>query len=548
MVCRLKPHRLGLLAGLILSLMQSALALPVAVLLRWAFDKAIPQAQTGSLVQVGLALFGLRALSSLCAYWSHQLNLEITHSFLARLRQELLAKILTLPRAYYQEVEPGTVQEVITSETERVEHMVRALFTQVVPSGVLSLALAAVLVSLEPRLFLVMLIAWPITWILNELFRRRAVERGRQYHRVFRGYRETFNWLIDSLDFVRIHHAEEREAHRGEEQIGNARAAAMPVAQLNMAYLQMQTLLLTTMSLVILLVGGSQVANGRMSMGDLFAFFAVVNLLNASLRDVAAGLYDVFIGTESLSSILIVLAEPRENPYLGRRPLQLQEGLEWSRVRFRYHPDRPLLEDITLHLQVGEWVALIGPNGCGKSTLMSLLLGFVAPDQGCLRADGIDYAELDIGVVREQLGVVPQEPLLFAGSIFENVSYGFPQRSRSEVEEALRLAAADEWIGSLPQGLDTPIGEWGRMLSGGQRQRLAIARALLGRPKFLILDEPTNHLDVGAITRVMDNLQHLSWRPGMLIITHDEGVASQAQRILRLQDGCLHEAAVAQPI
>ena len=523
-----------MLLGLLLALVQSGLAVPIALLLRWAFDVAIPQRQTGPLVGLGLAILALRATSSLVACLGHNLNLGVTRRFSVQLRQDLLDKIFSLPRSYYQQVKPGLVQDALTLETERVDTLMQALLAQVLPSSLLSLALALVLVALEPRLFLVMLLVWPITWIVNEFFRRRVVAATIRYNEVVRRYGVHFRWLVNSLDFVRSLHVESSEIARSQRLIEEHNQAVRPMSTLNMNYLQMQTVLLASLSLIVLLLGGAQVAQQRMTLGDLLSFFTVVSLLNGSLRDGAAGLYHVIIGRESLRNILSLLATEQPNPYLGSQRVEVTRSLELVGVSFCYLPSQPLLQDIPLQVEAHRWLALMGPNGCGKSTVVALLLGLIAPSQGHVRADGIEYAGLDIGHLRAQLGVVAQDPLLVAGTILDNVRYGYDQLPEDQVLEALRLASADEWVAGLPLGVHTPIDQLGQTLSGGQRQKLAIARALLRRPRFLILDEPTNHLDLRSIVKVLENLRGLPEVPGVLIVTHDEGVASQVDRVYRL--------------
>jgi len=531
---RLRSQYGWLWLGLFLAILQSALAVPIALLLRWAFDEAIPHRQTNHLLLVGAAVLALRATSSLVACVAHNINLAVTRRFSRDLRRDLLDKAFTLPRHYYQQAEPGAVQDVLTYETERVDVMVRALLSQVCPSAVLSLALALVLVALDLRLFGVMLLVWPITWLVNEFIRRRVVRATRTYNLVLRRYNEQFRWLIDSLDFVRTQHAESLETQRGQSLIEEVDQAIGPMSSLNMTYLQLQTVLLAGVSLVVLLLGGTQVSQGRMSLGNLLSFFTVVSILNASLRDVAAGLYHVFVGTESMRNILNLLAATEKNPYAGTQKIDLLESLELVDVSFCYDPSQPLLQDVSFKLEAHRWVALMGPNGCGKSTVLSLLLGFISPDQGCLRADGTEYGVIEIGHLRAQLGVVAQDPHLFAGSILENIRYGYPHMTEEQVVEALRVASADDWVFGLPSGIHTLVGEAGQMLSGGQRQKLAIARAILRRPRFLILDEPTNHLDLRSIVKVLENLRGLAEVPAVLIVTHDEGVAREVDCVYRV--------------
>jgi ABC-type bacteriocin/lantibiotic exporter with double-glycine peptidase domain len=200
-----------------------------------------------------------------------------------------------------------------------------------------------------------------------------------------------------------------------------------------------------------------------------------------------------------------------------------------------------VVRDVNLELRPGSSVAIVGPNGAGKSTVLYLILGFYRPLRGALRADGAAYDRLDLVELRRGIGVVMQHPTFFAGTVRENITYGYPEATDEEIAVAARLALADEFIQALPQGYDTPIGEGGLLLSGGEVQRIAIARALLRKPKLLILDEPTNHLESAAIHRLLDHLAALEPRPGVLIISHDREVLRYADVVHRLEDGTLSE-------
>lgn len=538
---RIYPYRWKLLAGLVISLANSTLALPVAALLRRAFDHSIPRQQVQELAWIGLALFGLRTLSTLAVLLTQRLNLSVTRHFTADLRRELLDKIFRLPHAYFVSSPYGKVEDILVNSSERVDTMVSALLNSVLPSSVLAATLALVLVYLDYRLFLLMLLVWPATWLLNEFFRRRAIRAARHHNVVFRKFSTQLRWVVGAINFVRIHNADAQEIQRGGAVIEETQESSKPVTLLHSSYVQIQMLLLTTVSLVILIVGGSQVAAGTMTLGELLSFYTVVSLLNTALRDFAAGLYLVVVGGESMREISELLAEESQLPYLAKKEHTLQAKLQFSNVSFAYpQSQQKLLNGVNLDLQAGQFLALVGPNGCGKSTLLSLLLGFSRPDQGQLRVDDVAYDEIDVGHLRSQLGVVAQEPLLFSGTIADNVSYAHPEASSQELWQALELACAKEWVESLPTGLDSPIGDRGTLISGGQRQRLAIARALLGKPRFLILDEPTNHLDAQAISKIMENLRQIPDATGILIITHDESVAAQADCIYRLEQGALH--------
>ncbi|HUQ80065.1 MAG TPA: ATP-binding cassette domain-containing protein, partial [Gemmatimonadaceae bacterium] len=213
-------------------------------------------------------------------------------------------------------------------------------------------------------------------------------------------------------------------------------------------------------------------------------------------------------------------------------------SIEMRGVTFGYR-DEPVLRNVHLSLPRGAQVAIVGQNGAGKSTIVNLLLGFYRPQQGQVLASGTSYEDIDIRELRRSIGIVPQRPQFFAGTVRENIAYGSPSATPEQIDAAARLALADEVIARLAQGYDTPIGEHGVRLSGGESQRLAIARALLGNPRMLILDEPTTHLDTETIAAVMRRLANVDSRPTLLLISHDQTVVNTVEDVYRLGGGTL---------
>jgi ABC-type bacteriocin/lantibiotic exporter with double-glycine peptidase domain len=243
-------------------------------------------------------------------------------------------------------------------------------------------------------------------------------------------------------------------------------------------------------------------------------------------------------GSESLSELhgLLVLADVE--PYRGTQRISFQGNISFEQVRFGYRAD-DFLQGVDLEIPAGSRIALIGPNGSGKTTLLHLLCGFYRPRAGRLSADGHPYDDIDISELRESIGVVMQDPILFSGTILENLVYGSPTATTEDVEWAARMATAHEFIVSLTQGYDTIIGEGGTLLSGGQRQRIAIARAILRRPRILLLDEPTNHLDVASVARVTANLHRLPDAPTIIVVSHDIHVVKNFDAVYEISNGHL---------
>jgi ABC-type bacteriocin/lantibiotic exporter with double-glycine peptidase domain len=288
---------------------------------------------------------------------------------------------------------------------------------------------------------------------------------------------------------------------------------------------------------VVLIVGGIAVTRGSITLGDLLAFYAVLALLLRQLQSVGGASHEVSIGFESLGRIEAFLAAPAKAPYAsGAERLSFRGGVALEGVTFAY-VDRPVIRDLSLAIDAGDWVAILGPNGVGKSTLVGLAMGLYEPQSGRVLADGVPYERLDMRSFRRQVGVVLQDPILFPGTIRENIAFGRPEASDEEIRAAAVAATADAFVERLPDGYDTRVGDEGVGLSGGQRQRLAVARALLGEPSLLLLDEPTTYLDEAAVTALMAHLSNLPWAPTVVLVTHDPQATRHVQRVIELRDG-----------
>ena len=289
-------------------------------------------------------------------------------------------------------------------------------------------------------------------------------------------------------------------------------------------------------NVTILVIGGAMVALGSMTLGALLSFYVVVALLKDYVLQMLLMVTQLISGNEALKALYQFLKTEDPEPYQGNRQIVFRGNLAFEDVEFQY-AEHPTLYDVSLSLDPPRRVALIGPNGAGKSTIIHLMLGFYRPQHGVVLADGIPYDELDISGLRRQIGIVPQDPLIFPGTITENIAYGNPDANVAQIQRAAEIATAHDFIRRLPQGYETLVGERGMLLSGGQRQRIAVARALLCNPVLLILDEPTNHLDEGSIHQLMLNLRMQPSIASIVIISHDLDVVREAEYVFVLEEG-----------
>jgi ABC-type bacteriocin/lantibiotic exporter with double-glycine peptidase domain len=294
-------------------------------------------------------------------------------------------------------------------------------------------------------------------------------------------------------------------------------------------------------------VGGLQVAAGTMSLGDLLAFFAVLTLLRARISSAFVALPQVIAGLQSLRRLEELLATDAPEPYSGTARARFAGAVRLEEVEFAYGA-REILRGASLEIAPHETVALVGPNGAGKSTIVSLVLGLYRPDAGRLLADGRPYDDLELDDVRRGIGVVLQDPLIFHGTIRENIAFGLPDATDAAIEEAAGWATAASFVRALPAGFETDVGAEGVRLSAGQRQRIAIARALLVRPALVVLDEPATYLDAGATAALVGNLTALPWHPALLLIGHDELLLPRVDRVYRLEDGVTEPVRAAEAV
>jgi ATP-binding cassette subfamily B protein len=533
------PGRRGvlLLYGLVAAA-QSLLLLPVLLLIRSAVDTMIPHRQIWALVQIGAAIFALRTLGSLIALWLRAAHVRVLKNAIYRLREDLLNRLFLLSRAAYARLDRDTTHARIVYDTERLDEMSHAMAARLLPAIFSSVVLVALLAFLNVRLLLLTVALAPLLMLTIRLTGRLVKRRVFAFHRAFETFSNGILFVLQHMDLTLVQSFEAREAQRRLAEMAQLKRASQRTTFINAVHGQLQTITVTLCGVVILVAGGAAVAAGQMTMGGFLSFWVAAGLMNQQIMTIVGGIPEVIAGNESMVTLhqFAMSCEPR--PYHGREVIRFGGRIEMHGVEFGY--GGPLVvREVCLDIRPGMTVAIVGPNGAGKSTLLYLILGLYRPLRGTLRADGVPYDRLDLVELRRGIGVVMQHPTFFAGTVRDNITYGYPEATQEEITLAARLALADDFIQALPEGYDTPIGEGGMLLSGGEVQRIAIARALLRRPKLLILDEPTNHLEHAAIHRLLDNLARLDQRPGVLIISHDREVLRYADRIHRLTDGKL---------
>jgi ATP-binding cassette subfamily B protein len=456
------------------------------------------------------------------------------------LRVKIFAHLQRLSLGFFTEEKAGVVMSRMTSDIENLQQLLQDGLSQLAIQGLTMVVITVILFTINVQLALI-----TVVLILPALFGasvwfKRASERG--YDRVRDGIANVLADLSESLHGVRIVTAHNRQRHNvihHRNVVGDYRDANNYTARVNAIYGPGTQLLGVLGQAVLLAVGGSMVVNHTLSLGGLVAFFLYLNRFFQPIQLLVQQYNTYQQGQASVNKLrTLVDTEPEVREALDAVQLPPIEGaIAFDHVSFGYLPDRLVIEDVDLTVAPGETVAFVGPTGAGKSTLAKLVTRFYDPTVGRVLIDGHDLRDVTMHSLRSQLGVVPQEPFLFAGTIGDNIAFARPDATDEEIHEAIDKVGLTDVVERMPNGLDTVVHERGQTLSSGERQLLALARAFLARPRVLVLDEATSNLDLQSETKIESALDVLLENRTAILIAHRLSTAMRADRIVVVDEG-----------
>ena len=538
----LRSYKGEAFAAFVALVLSSAASLVTPQLIAYAIDSGIaPRSLNVILLAVG-GLVMAALLRGLFQFLQGYLAERVSQSVAYDLRNDLFAKIERLGFSYYDRVETGQLVTRLTSDVEQIRTFVGSGVVQLAAAAVMLTGTTVLLFSLDWRLALVALSIVPVIFVLLLRFVRKIGP-------LFRGVQQTLgrlnSILQEDLAGIRVIRTFAREGYESSrfgsvnDELLEKNLTTVRTFSNNFPFV---FLLANLGTLAIILFGGLQVIGGNLSIGKLVAFNTYLGFLLFPILTIGFLAAAISRAGASAGRIFEVLDAPLEVQDSAEAvPLPpIRCRVEFDDVSFRYPGDeREILHDVSFCAEPGQTVAILGTTGSGKSTLVNLLPRFYDVTGGSVRLDGYDVRDVTLASLRSQIGIVMQSPLLFSGSVHDNIAYGRPEATREEVEAAARAARADEFISALPDGYDTIIGERGIGLSGGQRQRIAIARALLIDPRLLILDDSTSAVDAETEAIIQESLDQLM-REGhrtVFVIAQRVSTVRDADLILVLDEG-----------
>lgn len=532
-----RPYRgrLGFVALLSLLSSLASLALPwlAAQLLGGVIDtdSVVPATIALLLVAALLVMTGLTIAGDL-------ISGVVANRIQTDFRRDIYAHMQRLPLGYFDQSRQGDLLALMTWEIAHLSTFISGTLSSVPAALLTSAGAAVILFSINPLIAVVIPLLVPAYYIVLKLIGRRLRSLARHVQEAEAGIFAAAEEDLEMLPAIKAFAREDARLADYTQRLEEARALCVREAKIYAALGPTMSLVTALAALALLLLAGLSIAGERMTPPELFSFLLYAALLTRPVGSLA-NLYGQFqTARGTLGRLQRVMYEPVELGYAARSRLENCRGeIAFRDVWFSYPGRRGTLRGLSLEIAAGEVLALTGENGAGKSTLVNLLLGFYRPERGTITLDSVDTSTLDIRHLREAIGYVPQRPLLFNGSVRENIAFGRESVTEDELARAARLAQALEFIEDLPAGFDTQIGDHGVRLSGGQRQRIALARALLKDPPVLILDEATSMYDLEGEAAFVEACKTALAGRTVILITHRPASLALADRIVELTGG-----------
>ncbi|MEV8564595.1 ABC transporter ATP-binding protein [Streptomyces sp. NPDC051322] len=497
--------------------------------------------EVGKVLLLALAAFGCAGLLMLVAT---RMVARVVNQTVYRMREEIQGKLSKLPLSYYDKQKRGEVLSRTTNDVDNIGQTMQQTMGQLINSLLTIVGVLVMMFWISWILALVALVTVPLSVVVATRVGKRSQPQFVQQWKVTGKLNAHIEEMYTGHALVKVfgRQAESAEAFREQ---NDALYEASFKAHFNSGIMQPLMMFVSNINYVLVaVVGGLRVASGSLSIGDVQAFIQYSRQFSMPLTQVASMANLVQSGVASAERIFELLDADEQEPDAesAERPEVLRGSISLDKVSFRYEPDKPLIDDLSLSVEPGHTVAIVGPTGAGKTTLVNLLMRFYEVTGGRIAVDGVDVAKMSREELRSGIGMVLQDTWLFGGTIADNIAYGASRPvTRTEIEDAARAAHADRFIRTLPEGYDTVIDDEGTGVSAGEKQLITIARAFLSDPVILVLDEATSSVDTRTEVLIQKAMARLSHGRTSFVIAHRLSTIRDADVILVMENGAIVE-------
>ncbi len=539
----IKPYwKRGLAAGICTIIAAGGTAyLPFVI--KDMVDQVLSEKNTTMLNWIVLSIIVVFVIRGIAYYGQSYLMNYVGQRVIIDIRKAVFEKLQRLSMSFYDKHKTGTIMSYVTNDVSALQSAMVDNVVEMITETVILVASIVMMFYLDWKLFLVTFATFPVVLFFIDSFGKRIRKSGSRIQEAAADITSVLQEVASSPRVIKSFVREGYEVDRfDKENMNNFRA--------NMKYAQLSSTLTPTIEFVaavgvsiILWYGGNSVINGSITAGSLVAFLTyAVNISNPikRLSRVIGNIQKALAAAQRVFDVLDLPEDIKNAPDAKALP-KVKGDVRFNDVSFAYNENEEVLSHVSFEVKPGEMVAFVGPSGAGKSTVASLLPRFYDAINGSITIDGQDIRKVTLDSLREQVGIVPQETVLFNGSVYDNILYGRLDATREEVEAAAKAANAHDFIMQLPDGYETMLGDRGMNISGGQRQRISIARAILKNPQILILDEATSALDTESERVVQEALDRLMVGRTSFVIAHRLSTIKNADKIMVLEKGQLIE-------
>lgn len=540
----IKPYMHRLLFAMVCTIMAAAGNLYIPWIIKDMIDEVLADKNGTMLNWIAASIIAIFIVRGLFWYGQNYLMSYVGQSVIIDIRAAVFKKLQRLSVSFYDKKKTGTIMSYVTNDVNALQSAMVENTIEMITEGFILIGSVVAMIYLDWRLTLFTVCTFPVVLWFMEFFGKKIRKTGGRIQECTADITSVLQESVASARVIKSFVREDYEVDRFDvENKANFRAN-MKNAQLMATLTPVVELVAAIGVTMIIWYGGNNVINGTITAGSLVAFLTyAVNISNPikRLTRVIGNIQKALAAAQRVFMIIDMPEEIAESRDAKQLP-EVSGKVEFQNVSFAYNDKGNVITDLSFSVKPGEVIAIVGPSGAGKSTIANLLPRFYDVNKGDIKIDGHSVREVTLDSLREQVGIVPQETMLFNGSVYNNILYGRLDATKEEIEAAAKAANAHDFIMQLTDGYETKLGDRGVNLSGGQRQRIAIARAILKNPRILILDEATSALDTESERVVQEALDRLMVGRTSFVIAHRLSTVKNADKILVLEKGNLVES------